>query len=332
MNLIPVLILLPVLGLTDSPAPADDPLPRGPGLAAKYPADAGIAGDREVLLAEGFEDDSLDAIRGRWESVSDEGGRVLSLSEDVPFSGGHSLKITAHPGRDSGGHLYTRLPREVETVYVRFYVKFPEPANYIHHFVHVGGYHPSTAWPQGGAGDRPAGDERFTVGVEPFGRSGRVPPPGDWNLYCYWPEMKRSADGRHWGNAITPPRRQVTPAGRWQCVELMIKLNEPGQHDGELALWLDGEPVLHAKKGTPRGPWTGMGFEVLEKGGEPFEGFRFRTTDELKVNFVWLLHYVTETNQRRNRVDDPERDNPVWFDHVVVATEYIGPVAAGPGR
>ena len=73
---------------------------------------------------------------------------------------------------------------------MRFYVKFPDPAGYVHHFVHLGGYDPSTRWPQGGAGERPRGDERVTVGIEPFGRNGTRPPPGEWNFYAYWHEMK----------------------------------------------------------------------------------------------------------------------------------------------
>jgi hypothetical protein len=142
--------------------------------------------------------------------------------------------------------------------------------------------------------------------------------------------MKKSADNRFWGNGLSPSTPRQVPAGRWQCVEVMIKLNEVGKRDGELGLWLDGEPVTHIQAGTLRGPWTGLGFDVRETGGEPFEGFNFRTTTDLKVNYVWLLHYVTETSQQRNRVDEPERDSVVQFDHIVAATEYIGPIA--PGR
>ena len=39
----------------------------------------------------------------------------------------------------------------------------------------------------------------------------------------------------------------------------------------ELALWLDGKLIMHVAKGTSRGPWSGMGFDVLKRGGEPFE-------------------------------------------------------------
>jgi hypothetical protein len=308
---------------------AQQKLPEGYGLAAKYPRDAGIARDPSVLLAEDFESGSLADLGKRWSDVSNKGGKVLAFSSDAPpGSGGkRSLQVTATPGEDTGGHLYARLPRGVETAFARFYVKFAPDAGYIHHFVHLGGYSPLTAYPQGGAGVRPHGDERFTAGIEPFGDYGRYPAPGIWNFYAYWPEMKVSADGKYWGNGLRPARPAIVPRDRWQCVEVMLKCNSaPDRSDGELALWLDGRLVAHFAPGARRGPWTGMGFTLQEQGGMPFEGFRWRTNSSLKVNFVWLLHYVTENAARQNRAAPPDRPNRVWFDNIVVGTQYIGPI------
>jgi hypothetical protein len=110
----------------------------------------------------------------------------------------------------------------------------------------------------------------------------------------------------------------------------MVQLNSaPDAADGELALWLDGERVMHVAKGTRRGPWTGLGFTLPKEGGEPFEGFRWRTSRDLQLNWFWLLHYVTEAAARRNGQADPGRPCRVWFDDVVLATEYIGPVQGG---
>jgi hypothetical protein len=218
----------------------------------------------------------------------------------------------------------------VETVHARFYVKFAPENGYTHHFVTVGGYRPATAWPQGKAGERPRGDDRITVGIEPFAEYGREPPPGAWAFYTYWHEMKISADGRHWGNGLRPARPRRVPRDTWQCVEVMVKLNsKPEAADGELALWLDGELAARFQKGVRRGDWTGMGFSLREEGGEPVEGFRWRTSPELKLNFFWLLHYVTEGVQRRGA--GANSVNRVWFDHIVVAEEPIGPLARPPG-
>jgi hypothetical protein len=325
--------LLSIAAVTPVVASEDAPLPRGPGLSAAHPGDRGLADDPAVLVFEPFDGATLADVQARWDEVSNREGRVLSLQDDAPEGSDdrRCIELAAHPVRDTGGHLYRRLPREVDELFVRFYVKFPEPANYVHHFVHVGGYRPATRYPQGGAGERPRGDERVTVGIEPFGRNGSLPAPGDWNLYAYWHEMKRSADGRYWGNGLSPAQPPRVPVGRWQCVELQFKLNTPGRRDGALALWLDGEPVADFREGAPRGAWTGLGFQLKDRekgeGGEPFEGFDFRTTEDLKLNFLWLLHYVTPENQRRNRVADPDRPSVVRFDQVVAATRYVGPIA-----
>ena len=297
------------------------------GIAEKYHGDVGIENDPAVLFCENFEKDSLEKIAEKWDSVSNDKGKVIFLSKDIPpdSSGKQSLQITATLGQNTGGHLYTRLEKPVDQLYARFYVKFAEDAEYIHHFVHMGGYNPPTPWPQGGAGERPAGNERITVGIEPHGEYGRYPAPGIWSFYSYWHEMKISADGKYWGNALRPPKPAIIPKNRWQCVEVMVKLNsEPDIPDGELALWLDGKLTVYIHKGVMIGKWSGMGFNLMDDGGETFEGFRWRNSNDLKLNFFWLLHYVTENAARQNRVDNPKKENTVWFDDIVVATEYIG--------
>jgi hypothetical protein len=309
--------------------PGAEPAEPGDGLAARYAGDRGIGGDPRVLFADDFETGTLRDLGRRWTEVSDKDGKVMAFAPGGPAGTGgrRCLEVTATPGGNTGGHLYKQLPREVDRLFARFYVKFPEDAGYVHHFVTLGGYRPPTPYPQGGAGSRPRGDDRLSVGIEPSGRDGRLTAPGAWNFYTYWHEMKQSADGRYWGNAISPEAPLVVPRDRWQCVEVMVKLNSaPDEADGELALWLDGKPALHVARGTRRGPWTGLGFRLPKEGSEPFEGFRWRTNADLRLNFFWLLHYVTEGGARRNRQADPLRRNRVWFDDVVVATEYVGPV------
>lgn len=73
--------------------------------------------------------------------------------------------------------------------------------------------------------------------------------------------------------------------------------------------------------------WSGMGFQLLEEGGEELEGFRWRTSTDLQVTYFWLEHCVTENAAKQNGVKDPRKVNRVWFDDVVVATEYVGPIA-----
>jgi predicted amidohydrolase len=308
--------------------------PQGPGLAAKYPGDAGIDKDPAVIFVESFEAPPLEETLKRWESVS--GAEILSLSGDTPGpSGGkRSLLMTYPGGKGTGAHLYRRLPPGHEELYVRFYVKFDPECARIHHFFHVGGYHPPTPYPQGGAGQRPRGDERFSVGIEPFGNA------WTWDFYAYWMEMRGSPPrGQTWGNSFLRNPELKVARGAWICVEAKIKLNDPGDSNGELALWIDGKPAGGAGKGFPQGKWIfdkfipGEGGESVrwsdEKGGperssvapggEPFEGFRWRRDERLKLNFLWVLLYMTQIPEGHT--------SKVWFDDIVVAKEYIGPLA-----
>ena len=320
-------------GSETRPAPASRPaapkLPEGPGLAARFPGDRGIAKHPKVLFAEDFAADDLGTVLARWSDRRSPKASPLTLVEDGPkgVTQQRALEVSAIPSQNHGGHLYKQLARGALRMHARFYVKFPEDGHgYIHHFVHLGGYEPATRWPQGGAGTCPGGDERVTVGIEPFGNGGRTKAPGLWGFYAYWHEMKRSADGKFWGNGLRPLREQQVPVGRWQCVEVMLHLNTPGKRDGELALWLDGKLVAHFAKGVRRGPWSGAGFRLRAQDGEPFEGFSWRTDAKLQLNFFWLLHYVTPAALRRNGLRSFDAKNVVRFDQVVVAEEYIGPL------
>jgi hypothetical protein len=224
-------------------------------------------------------------------------------------------------GKSTGAHLYRRLPPGYDRLYVRFYVKFDPNCLPIHHFVHVGGYNPPTPWPQGGAGIRAEGNERFTTGVEPYGKHWR------WDFYSYWMAMRSSPDGQSWGHDFIDDPALSAERGRWICVELMMKMNEPvTQSNGEQALWIDGRPrirdgqtVSHLGQGFPRGKWVWDSFHP-DPQGEPFEGLRWRTTEDLKLNFLWLLLYITQSG--------PGHISKVWFDDIVVARQYIGPINA----
>lgn len=272
-----------------------DPLPPekvGDGLAAKYKSDAGIEKDPRVILRETFEGDLK-----QWSETKNAG----EFESKIVHGGSRSLKFTATLGKDTGGHLWKMLKPGYEKVHFRFYVYFPQEHEYVHHFVHLCGYNPATMWPQGGAGERPAGDKRFSTGLDIWGEWGKLAPPGRWTFYSYWCEMKASNDGKFWGNMPKQEKNVLVEKGRWVCAEFMLKCNTVGTPDGEQAFWIDGKCA---------GRWG---------------GYRWRTDAALNVNGLWLLYYVTESAPRQNQVKDPKTTNTVYFDDLVVAQDYIGP-------
>ncbi len=292
-------------------------------LSEKYPGDIGIGSDPNVVFTENFEEGALSLVLDRWEAVQNSG--IMSLVPDTPqpSSGNHSILI-AHVEEDPydpGGYLYRRLLPGYNQLYLRFYVKFATDCHLIHHFVHMGGYNPSMPWPLGGAGERPVGNDRLTTGVEPMGSDWR------WDFYSYWMEMRTNPDTKYWGNDFINDDNLTVVRGEWICVELMMKMNYPTtERNGEQAIWIDGQLwqengqiTSHLGEGFPNGSWTWDSWHP-NPAGSPFEGYRWRSVEALKLNFLWMLAYIT-TN------DDLGHINNVWFDDIVVAKEYVGPIS-----
>lgn len=297
-------------------------LPEGSGgIAAAYPHDEGIEKDARVLFVEKFDALSLEAIFKRWDSAK---GKIMSFSTDVPSGSGdgQSLLLTHRGGEGTGGHLYRRLPPGQKRVFARFYVKFDPDCGPIHHFgTHLGGFNPPTPWPQGGAGLKPDGNKRFTTGVEPFGHKWQ------WDFYTYWQGMHVHGDGNYWGTPfLSGAAKAEVKRGKWICVEMMVKVNEPVEEsNGEQAFWIDGrlwrvdgQVASHIGQGFPKGRWTGGWWHPDADEENSFGGFQWRTTEELCVNYIWTYLYITKA--------PPGHVSKVWFDNIVVAGEYIGPI------
>jgi hypothetical protein len=272
---------------------AQSTLPQGPGLAAGFKADSGIDTHSAVIFADDFESGELGA---RWDEQSKE--KALSFAPALDeICGRRCLRVEARLGENHGGGLTKRF-ESAEKVFVRFYVRFDVGCDYVHHFVTLRankGLRGGDKWSGfGGAGERPAGDERFSTALEPWGNWARWPAPGKWNFYSYWHEMTVSPDGKYWGNSFSPEPQAVIQKDRWICAEFMLKHNTPGQSDGEQAFWIDGRLLGH---------WTGI---------------NWRKTESLKANALTLESYVTDRWTKNST-------NIVYFDNVVIAREYIGP-------
>ena len=77
----------------------------------------------------------------------------------------------------------------------------------------------------------------------------------------------------------------------------MLKANTPGLRDGRIAVWLDG--VLVAD----------------------FPGLRLRDIDTLKIDRFGLSFHIGS---------NPNGQARKWYDNVVAAKSYIGPIQSGP--
>jgi hypothetical protein len=109
--------------------------------------------------------------------------------------------------------------------------------------------------------------------------------------------MKKSRDGKFWGNGFRPAEQPNIKKQEWICAEFMLKHNTPGKGDGEQAFWIDGKLLGH---------WTGI---------------NWRTSPKLMANALTMETYITD-RWTKNPV------NTVDFDNLVIAKSYIGPSPA----
>ena len=215
-------------------------------------------------------------------------------------------------GKNTGADAKKWFMPGADKVYARFYVKFSADYQYNHHFVWLMANQRSNKWSAfGKAGAKPDGTY-YSTAMEPWFAWGKNPPPGEVNLYSYFMDMEPDTKmNKFWGNAFFPSgpdkgiansaNRVVPPLDQWQCWEFMIQANsDPNKADGKQAMWVDGTLV-----------------------GE-FTGIRWRSDLELKVNCLWLEHYGYDPGDPTKQFW--KESQSVWFDDVVVATDYIGPI------
>jgi len=272
----------------------------GPGIASKYPKDQGIAQDPKVIFVDNFESSANTADLGlRWQSISGVARMLIEAAPANVASGTRSLRITNTTGQDSGGALFKQMKPGFDTVYARYYVKFSADFQQANHFTWLMAEKDAPAWPMIQAGVIPDGAQRFSTGLEPFTWNATwdqgLP---YWHFYSYWHKMTPSASGPTYGKFFDPTPAIFVQRDKWICAELMLKANsDPAINDGEHAFWIDGKLC---------GQWGGI---------------NWRSTNALKISGFHLSYWREPAKQDGVPVVQSE----VWFDDVVLATEYIGP-------
>jgi predicted amidohydrolase len=277
---------------------------KAPGLAPNYPGDVGIASDPDVFFADNFESGDMK----KWDQQR--GGVVMT--EDKPHGGRWSVEMRMERGKNHGGDAIKWFMPGADAVYARFYVRFSPDYQYNHHFVWLGANQRTNKWSAfGKAGLKPNGTY-YSTGMEPWFAWGKNPSPGEVSFYSYYLDMEPDRKmNKYWGNSFFPPgpgkgaaagpARVIPPLNQWQCWEFMIQANTAADKaDGKQAMWVDGKLI-----------------------GE-FTGIRWRHDLDLKVNCLWLEHYGYDEGDPTKQYWKDRQS--VWFDDVVVARRYIGPM------
>lgn len=164
------------------------------------------------------------------------GTRNLTLLDEPPF--GRVLRVRYPKGSASptvsrderaplgGAQLYLRLRAPVDSLHLRYYVRFPEGFDYV-----KGGKLP------GLFGGTVTGGRRSPDGTDGFSTRLMWRRGGAGEVYAYL------ATSRGEGTSLGRGAWHFRP-GDWHLVEQHVTLNDPSRADGRVTVWLDGHQVL----------------------------------------------------------------------------------------
>ncbi len=117
-------------------------------------------------------------------------------------------------------------------------------------------------------------------------------PLGGRSVRYAYTASNMSNSGQVWGWNLGPTGRLTR--NRWYSIEQYLKLNTPGQTNGVLRAWIDGQ----------------LAFERTD--------LHWRDVTTLKIESVWLNVFHGGTART-------DRDLTLYMDNLVVARRYIGP-------
>jgi hypothetical protein len=287
-------------------------LPEGnTGIATKHPNDVGIETDPAVIFADGFEDASLASDLGKkWDAVYQNQQIRIATEPGNIFGGKKALEFTVPQQTAELSNATDKIVSpERDVLFLRYYSKFQAPFDVVgsshngsmisaHYFING----------QATPGVPADGKNKFLANLEDWRGEVATASPGPLNIYIYHPEQ-RSQWGDHFfptgsvlPNTSVPfdfgpsfkSRPDVTPAlDRWYCYEYMLQANTPGQRNGRIAFWLDGKLLAD------------------------FMNLRLRDVDTLKIDRFGLSFHIGS---------NPNGATKKWYDNVVAATSYVGPV------
>jgi hypothetical protein len=286
----------------------------GGGIAARYPGDVGIEGDAEVIFADDFESyGDASELWDRWDNTYQEAQTRLASEAEWVFAGAQSLELTL-PAQDQelSNAVQKVLATELDAMHLRWYARF-EGNNDIVGSSHNGGGMSAHYFVDGQAtpGVPADGMNKFLVEYEHWRGEASTASPGLLNVYVYHPEQRDDYGDHFFPSGLVQPNTslpfdfgpdfvaqpEVIPElGRWYCYELMVRANTPGERDGRITLWLDGEQIAD------------------------FENLRMRDVDTLKLDRFNLSFHARATPTETRR----------WYDNVVAARSYIGPLTQPP--
>lgn len=255
-----------------------------------------LAERTDIIIFEEFESPTWFV---RWGMHKAPRNLVLSPDREMPAPGKTCARILYPRGEHYGSGWSYRLdgrdkrPKPLEEAYLRWYVKFDADFDFDR-----GGKMPGLmGWAPGKragwGGKRSDGNNGFSCRIC-WSRGGKL------TMYTYHADQ-RSKYGDGFETRTKANRPYVIERGRWICIEMYMKLNSPGRHDGVLKLWADG-------------------IQIGQR-----DGIRFRNLPTMKIDNLFVNAYFGGSWTS-------PKDQHVHYDNMVMARKYIGPFVKSLGK
>ena len=312
-------VTLPALTLVVTAAP---PPPTNGTLSERYPGDVGIAGDSAVIFHDPYEDTSSSTLAGRYQTVQNPNAIAMVADKHGKSRGARSMRLTSGASTDNAA-VFKNFGTGYDEVYMRYYTKY-QGTSYHHSGFWFGGYNPATNWPNPRAGQKPVGNERFSLGLEPH--------TGDFmDLYTYWMNMKsyktNPVAGDFFGNTMLHKNGFRMRQNAWTCYEIHLKLNPNPANglDSVLEVWENDQLVRRFDNTGPYGWNLKDKFCPADSDSRNCTDFapanrsqnllntQWRNTTALKINHIWPQNY-----------NSTGVNSSVYFDDLVVAKSRVG--------
>jgi hypothetical protein len=296
-------------------AHAADPLPEGDvGIASNYDGDAGIEADPDVIFFDDFEDYAEAAdLDANWESVHHYDRIQFATEGDDVFAGAQSLQFTIPQQDDELSNATNKwVSPELDALFLRYYSKFDAPYDVVgssHNGSMISAHY--FMGDQATPGVPADGTNKWLVDLENWRGDASTPSPGLTNVYVYHPEQRDDYGDHFFPTGLVSPNTSlpydfgpdfvprddfIPELQRWYCWELMVQANTPGERDGRIAAWIDG--VLVAD----------------------WQNLRLRDVPELTIDRFGIGFHIGS---------NPNGEAHKWYDNVVAAHAYIGPMGQG---
>jgi hypothetical protein len=271
----------------------------------------GIATDPAVIFADDFESYAQGSdLNKNWSAVyQNQYVRITTVAANV-YAGKQALEFELpQQAAELSDATDKVISPERDVLYLRYYSKFMPPYDVVgsshngssisaHYFING----------QATPGVKANGTNKFLANLEDWRGDAATKSPGELNIYIYHPDQRDIWGDHFFPNGDVQPntsipnnfgptfvaRPNIIPdLDRWYCYEYMLKANTPGQRDGQITVWLDGKLVAD------------------------FPNLRLRDVATLKIDRFGLSFHIKDNSAGVAKK---------WYDNVVAATSYIGPI------